>query len=149
MTATPALRVTGPNYLGAVFSFLRVLATNAATALLPLFLIGGENAEDYPTGKALSIAVIASALLTVINYARPGETRFGSTRPNVVRGDGSDDLGSHADDLGRGTLGTIGAVLAVVGAVLLLLHLLGAFLTSLTAAVVVLLVGLILIVLDR
>lgn len=69
-----------PNYKGAFFSFLRVLATNVATALTPLFLV---DASNYPEGKALVIALIVSALLTVTNFFRSGETRFG-TPPNVV-----------------------------------------------------------------
>ncbi len=66
-----------PNYVGALLSFLRVLATNVGTALLPLFLSSAGNAEEYPAGKALTIAVIVSGLLTVVNYFRSGETRFG------------------------------------------------------------------------
>lgn len=66
-----------PNYTGALASFARVLAANVATALLPLFLVGGTTAENYPTGTALGIATAASFLLTVINFFRAGETRFG------------------------------------------------------------------------
>jgi len=79
------LVVTGPNNLGALYSFLRVLATNVGTALLPLFLSSGANADEYPAGKALVIAVVVSVLLTVVNYVRPGNVSFGITEPNVVR----------------------------------------------------------------
>lgn len=79
---TPVVR-NDANYTGALFSFLRVLATNVATALLPLFLLNDQGASDYPAGKALILAVVTSTLLTVINFLRAGETRFG-TPPNVV-----------------------------------------------------------------
>lgn len=138
MTTPDALKATGTNNLGALYSFLRVLATNVATALLPLFLLNEREADDYPSGKALVIAVTASFLLTVTNYFRSGETRFGATAPNVIR-----------DDAGRGTIETIGVVLAVVAAVLLVLHLLGVFLTSVALAVVVLIIGVVLILIDR
>lgn len=70
--------VYDPNYLGAAFSFLRVLAVALASALLPMFV----GAEEYPTGKAVGIACGAAFLLTVVNYFRDGETRFG-TPPNL------------------------------------------------------------------
>lgn len=137
---TTELKIVGPNNLGALYSFLRVLATNVGTALLPLFLSSGANASEYPAGKALVIAVVVSALLTVVNYVRPGNVAFGNTAPNVVReGEG---------ELGRGTLGLIGLILAVVGAIVLLLILLNVIVASTTLAVLVLIIGVVLLVVD-
>lgn len=59
----------------ALFSFLRVLAVAVASALLPLFV----GVEDYPTGQAVLLAVIPAFLLTLVNYLRPGDHRFGPT----------------------------------------------------------------------
>ena len=89
---TAPLAVVGRNNLGALYSFLRVLATNVATALLPLFLSSGANADEYPAGKAVVIAVIVSVLLTLVNYFRAGNVSFGVTAPNVVREDGATDV---------------------------------------------------------
>lgn len=58
----------------ALFSFLRVLAVAVAAALLPLF----TGADDYPTVRAVLLAVIPAFLLTVVNYLRPGDHRFGA-----------------------------------------------------------------------
>lgn len=65
------------NNLNALYSFLRVLAVALASAVLP-FLTGPN--DEIPT-RAIVIALVSAFLLTVINYLRPGETRFGVT-PN-------------------------------------------------------------------
>lgn len=72
-----------PNYLGAFFSFLRVLATNVATALTPLFFLDDQEQGVYPEAAALGVAFVVALLLTVTNFFRPGEVRFGNP-PNVV-----------------------------------------------------------------
>lgn len=100
-----------PNYLGALLSFLRVLATNIATALLPLF-VAGQSTDDYPTGAALVIATVVSLLLTVINFFRTGETRFGAP-PNVVNDERG---GSDAR-----TLAVVALAIAVVALLILVL----------------------------
>lgn len=69
----------------ALYSFLRVLAVALASAVLP-FLTGPT--DDIP-GRAIGFAVGSAFLLTVINYLRPGETRFGNagtTDATVDRG---------------------------------------------------------------
>lgn len=82
---SPVVPTNSKNNLQALYSFLRVLATNVSTAMLPLFLMDGANADRYPQGRALVIAVVVSILLTVINYFRAGEVRFGTNTPNVER----------------------------------------------------------------
>lgn len=67
-----------PNYLGAFFSFLRVLTVALASALLPLF-----TADQEFTARAVLIPAGAAFTLTVINFFREGESRFGPP-PNVV-----------------------------------------------------------------
>lgn len=59
----------------ALFSFLRVLAVAIASALSPLFI----GVDDYPTVRAMLLAVVPAFLLTVVNYLRPGDSRFGPT----------------------------------------------------------------------
>lgn len=88
---TNELHYTGKNNVGALLSFLRVLAVALATAVLPHVLLGQNG--DPIVGKEILLAVAAAALLTVINYFRPGETRFGTTKPNVVREDGYVSVG--------------------------------------------------------
>lgn len=65
------------NWIGMLFSFLRVLVVAQASALAPLF----TDVDDYPTGKAVIIAATLSALLTIVNFFGSWETRFG-TPPN-------------------------------------------------------------------
>lgn len=132
--------VYNPNYLGALFSFLRVLVVALSSALLPMFV----GAEEYPTGKAVGIACGAAFLLTVVNYFRDGETRFG-TPPNLgapqvvearefrMRGDGGYVVPAMpllvvglllilaGVVIPSGVLMWVGVVLAVVGVVLMFL----------------------------
>ena len=92
------------NMRGAVFSFLRVLAVALASAVLPF--VTAPQSDEVPT-RAIVYAVVAATLLTVINFFRPGDGRFGP-EPKV-----------HDNDHGYALLTTIGVVLAVIGAVLL------------------------------
>lgn len=101
-----------PNYLGAFLSFLRVLATNVSTALLPLFIAKQEDGQEYPTVTALVIATVVSFLLTVVNFFRSGETRFGPP-PNVVEG----DHGASSTH----TLAVVALIIAVVALLFILL----------------------------
>lgn len=59
--------------VAALYSFLRVLAVALASAILP-FLAG--PGDDIPV-RAIVIACASAFLLTVVNYLRPGEPRFG------------------------------------------------------------------------
>lgn len=111
---TDQLQRTGANNLGAFYSFLRVLATNVSTALLPLFIAKQGDEAEYPTVTALVIATVVSVLLTVANYFRSGETRFGTTRPNIVRAE---------PEGGAFSLGYLGQALVLIGVVLLVLAL--------------------------
>lgn len=77
-----------PNYTGALFSFLRVLAVALSSAVLPFVLAAGDS--DVPV-RAVVIAVVSAFLLTVINFFRSGETRFG-TPPNPGAPDAVDDI---------------------------------------------------------
>lgn len=61
------------NYTAALFSFLRTLAVALASAVLP-FLTG--PGDEIPT-RAVVIACVSAFLLTVINFFRPGDPRFG------------------------------------------------------------------------
>ena len=60
------------NWTAALFSFLRVLAVALATAVLPYL-----TADEEINYRAIVIACISSFLLTVVNFLRPGEPRFG------------------------------------------------------------------------
>ena len=62
------------NYSGALFSFLRVLAVALASAVIPF--VTAPQSDEVPV-RAIVYAVIAATLLTVVNFFRPGETRFG------------------------------------------------------------------------
>lgn len=73
-----------PNWLGALFSFLRLLAVAEASALIPLFTF--VNPADRPTLGVVAFALVPPFLLTVVNFFREGETRFG-TPPNPGRPD--------------------------------------------------------------
>lgn len=65
--------MTNLNLLGALFSFLRVLAVAEASAYLAL-----TQASDEPvTWKACGLAAASALALSVINFFRPGESRFG------------------------------------------------------------------------
>lgn len=77
---------TSYNWRGAALSFLRVLGTTLLTALVPL--LSAESGE-WPTRTALAIAVTSAFLLTVVNFVRSGETRFGPPpNPGAVPEDG-------------------------------------------------------------
>lgn len=125
---------TGTNVKGAVFSFLRVLAVALASAVLPF--VTAPQSDEVPV-RAIVTAVIAATLLTVINYLRPGETRFGPTTP----------LGHRAGDAGqggRGQLGMIGLILLVLGLVLAVLGALGVAFGSVYGGAVLAVLGLVL-----
>ena len=130
--------VYDPNYLGAAFSFLRVLAVALASALLPMFV----GAEEYPTGKAVGIACGAAFLLTVVNYFRDGETRFG-TPPNLgapaVAEDRERQLRPRGDG-GYTSYTGLGSPLLIVGLLLILVgaivHVGGLMIAGVVAAVV-------------
>lgn len=109
--ANPVRPVNSRRNLAAFWSFLRVLLVAEASALLPLWV----GAGDYPTLKAMGLAAVPAFLLTVINYLRPGETRFGIHEPNVRR----------AGDGGAITIGGILGLIVTVLLILLLLRLLG------------------------
>lgn len=108
--ANPVRPVNSRRNLAAFWSFLRVLLVAEASALLPLWV----GAGDYPTLKAMGLAAVPAFLLTVINYLRPGETRFGIHEPNTERAD-------H----GAVTIGGILGLIVTVLLILLLLRLLG------------------------
>lgn len=93
------------NPRAALFSFLRVLAVALASACLP-FVTAPQN-DEVPV-RAIVTAVVAAFLLTVINYLRPGEPRFGP-EPKV-----HDDRGDAALDL----LVKVLCVVILVGVVL-------------------------------
>jgi hypothetical protein len=73
----------GKNYKEAVFSFFRVLCPALATAVLP-YILAGKNGDPIHL-RPILVAVAASFLLTVVNFFRPGEVRFGASTPNVKR----------------------------------------------------------------
>lgn len=74
--------ITSANYLGAFFSFLRVLTVALASALLPLFTLDQEF-----TARSVLIPAGAAFLLTLVNFFREGETRFGPPpNPGAVDG---------------------------------------------------------------
>lgn len=58
----------------ALFSFLRVLAVALASACLPF--VTAPASDEVPV-RAVVTAVLAAFLLTVVNFLRPGEHRFG------------------------------------------------------------------------
>lgn len=118
----------------ALFSFLRVLAVALASAILPFLTADGS--DEVPP-RAIITALVSAFLLTVINYFRPGETRFGVTS------------NSRDGDAGAGEIGMVGTVLLVAGAVALLLVLLDVVALSVEVAVVAIIVGLILLIVDR
>lgn len=62
------------NTRAALFSFLRVLAVALASAALPF--VTAPQSDEVPT-RAIVTAVVAAFLLTVINFFRPGDPRFG------------------------------------------------------------------------
>lgn len=67
-----------PNYKGAFFAFLRVLAATSAATLLPYMnLLAAGDPEKFPSGLAVIAALGSAFLLTVVNFFRKGETRFG------------------------------------------------------------------------
>ena len=84
--STPAapLVPVGTNPTGAVFSFLRVLAVGLAVALLPFLTADGASVDALPWAR-IGTALAAAAALTLINYFRTGEVRFGRVGPNVTR----------------------------------------------------------------
>lgn len=124
--------MTGENYKGALYSYLRVLVVAIASALSPMFV----GAEDFPTGKAVLIAAIASLLLVTVNFFGSWETRYG-TPPNP-----------GAVDEGYALLSLLGAVLAVVGVVLLLIAAVEASALS-VPGLVLLAVGVVIYAFDR
>lgn len=64
-----------PTQKAMVFSFLRVLAATAVAAFLAL---GKKFSElELADLTAIGDAVLAAAGLTLVNYLRPGERRFG------------------------------------------------------------------------
>lgn len=66
--------MSNTNPTAALFSFLRVLAVALASAILPF--VTAPQGDEVPV-RAVVTAVVAATLLTVINYFRPGEPRFG------------------------------------------------------------------------
>lgn len=102
---------TSTNIKGAIFSFLRVLAVALASAILP-FLTAPQS-DEVPT-RAIVTALASAFLLTVINYFRPGDGRFGP-EPKF-----------HDDDHGRvdtGMVATIAIGIVVAVAILYILRL--------------------------
>lgn len=69
------------NWVGAIFSFLRVLAVAEATAFSTLLL---NDSTDPISLRASLIAAALALCLTVVNFFRDGETRYG-TPPNPGR----------------------------------------------------------------
>lgn len=80
---------SSPNYAQAVFSFLRVLAVALASAVLPF--VTSSQSDEVPV-RAVLYAVAGAFLLTVVNFFRAGEPRFG-TPPNPGADDGTSDVG--------------------------------------------------------
>ncbi len=73
--------MSGLNLRAAAFSFLRVLAVAEASAWLAL-----TTGEDPVTPQALALAAASALALSVVNFLRPGETRFGP-EPKVADAD--------------------------------------------------------------
>lgn len=65
------------NWRGALFSYVRMLILALTSALAPMF----TGVDDFPTGRAVLIAVIAATLLVTANFFGSWETRYG-TPPN-------------------------------------------------------------------
>lgn len=61
------------NLRAALFSFLRVLAVAEASAWLAL----NYGADSEISTKAVLLAGLSAFALTVVNFFRPGESRFG------------------------------------------------------------------------
>lgn len=112
------VKTNDPNNLGAFYSFLRVLGVALGVALIPFLqaLVTSDGPEDVPWWQIL-IALVLSGVLTTVNYFRPGDVRFGASRPNAVL----------RSDHGESTLTLIGAVLVVLGLVLFGASLLGIY----------------------
>lgn len=97
----------------ALFSFLRVLAVALASAVLPF--VTAPHSDDVPV-RAVVYAVASAFLLTVINYLRPGEPRFGLH----AREECTCDDPTHAHDRGALDPGLAAAVfVGVLGALVL------------------------------
>lgn len=62
----------GLNFPAALYSFLRVLAVAEASAYLAL-----TTGDEPITVKAAGMAALSALALSVINFLRPGESRFG------------------------------------------------------------------------
>lgn len=60
------------DFLPALCSFLRVLAVAQASAWLAL-----ESSGEDITARGVGLAAASAFALTVVNYLRPGEPRFG------------------------------------------------------------------------
>lgn len=83
---SPELVAVGTNPRAAFSSFLRVLAVALGVALVPFLtaLSTSQGPGDVPWWQIL-VALVLAAVLTGVNYLRPGEVRFGRGRPNVAR----------------------------------------------------------------
>ena len=115
----------------ALLSYLRVLLGTVATAIIAVQAATERQVLDFLVAdwKAVASSLVGAALVTAVNFARKGETRFGRGHVDIGMG-GDDTLGpggevqrdaGHADG---GPYGWPGLLIALV-VVLLLLRIFG------------------------
>lgn len=106
-----------------LLSYVRVFGASLLAAYLTLGKLPLDLGVD--DAKTLFNAGIAAVVLTLVNYFRKGETRFGRGSDGVGMG-GEDTLESggtvHYREAGHGQTDTFALVTLIVIAILVLLH---------------------------